>query len=66
MVPDFLKTYPDIRLEVVIEQTFVDALAAGCDAGIRHEERLEQGMIAIPIGARRQAAYPALRQSCMS
>ena len=38
-------------------------LAEGCDAGIRYEERLEQDMIAVPIGPRRQrfatAAAPA-------
>ncbi len=28
--------------------------AAGCDAGIRYDERLEQDMIAVPIGPRRQ------------
>ncbi|GLQ97404.1 LysR family transcriptional regulator [Dyella mobilis] len=50
----FLKAYPDIRVEVVVEDSFVDVLSAGCDAGIRYDERLEQDMIAIPIGARRQ------------
>lgn len=54
IVPDFLKAYPEIRLEVTTEETFVDVLAAGCDAGIRYEERLEQDMIAIPIGPRMQ------------
>jgi DNA-binding transcriptional LysR family regulator len=35
-------------------------LAAGCDAGIRYGERLEQDMIAIPIGPRVQTyAYAA-------
>jgi DNA-binding transcriptional LysR family regulator len=38
-------------------------LAAGCDAGIRYDERLEQDMIAVPIGPRVQrfatAAAPA-------
>jgi DNA-binding transcriptional LysR family regulator len=50
-------------LEVVAEESFVDVLAAGCDAGIRYEERLEQDMIAVPIGPRVQrfaaAAAPA-------
>jgi len=50
----FLKAYPDIRLEVVVEDSFVDILAAGCDAGIRYDERLEQDMIAVPIGPRTQ------------
>ena len=63
IVPPFLAAYPDILLDVVAEDGFVDLLAAGCDAGIRYEERLEQDMIAVPIGPRRQrfavAASPA-------
>ncbi|WP_313165864.1 LysR substrate-binding domain-containing protein [Massilia oculi] len=63
IVPAFLAKYPEIRLEVVAEESFVDVLAAGCDAGIRYEERLEQDMIAVPIGPRTQrmaaAASPA-------
>ena len=62
--PPFLKAYPDIRLEVIVEDGFVDVLAAGCDAGIRYDERLEQDMIAVPIGPRVQrfatAASPRL------
>jgi DNA-binding transcriptional LysR family regulator len=63
IVAPFLKAYPDIRLEVIVEENFVDVLAAGCDAGIRYDERLEQDMIAVPIGPRVQrfatAASPA-------
>jgi DNA-binding transcriptional LysR family regulator len=63
IVPAFLSAYPDIRMEVVSEESFVDVLAAGCDAGIRYGERLEQDMIAVPIGPRVQrfatAASPA-------
>jgi DNA-binding transcriptional LysR family regulator len=48
---------------VTVEDGFVDVLAAGCDAGIRYDERLEQDMIAVPIGPRTQrfatAASPA-------
>jgi DNA-binding transcriptional LysR family regulator len=54
IVPAFLAAYPDIRLDIVAEDSFVDMLAAGCDAGIRYDERLEQDMIAIPIGPREQ------------
>lgn len=50
----FLAEYPDIRVEVVVEDGFVDVLAIGCDAGIRYGERLEQDMIAVPIGPRMQ------------
>ncbi|HDR9808632.1 TPA: LysR family transcriptional regulator [Burkholderia cenocepacia] len=54
IVPRFLEAYPDIRLEVTADENFVDVLAAGCDAGIRYDERLEQDMIAVPIGPRIQ------------
>lgn len=54
IVPPFLAAYPEIRLEVTAEDSFVDVLAAGCDAGIRYDERLEQDMIAVPIGPRVQ------------
>jgi DNA-binding transcriptional LysR family regulator len=54
IVPGFLAAYPDIRLEVMVDESFVDVLAAGCDAGIRYDERLEQDMIAVPIGPREQ------------
>lgn len=63
IVPAFLAAYPDIRMEVSVDESFVDVIAAGCDAGIRYEERLEQDMVAVPIGPRVQrfaaAAAPA-------
>jgi len=63
IVPPFLAAYPEIRLEVIAEDSLVDVLAAGCDAGIRYDERLEKDMIAVPIGPRVQrfatAASPA-------
>jgi len=54
IVPAFLAAYPEIRLEIVTDESFVDILAAGCDAGIRYDERLELDMIAVPIGPRIQ------------
>lgn len=63
ILPGFLATYPDIQVEIVAEDGFVDMVASGCDAGIRYDERLEQDMIAVPIGPRIQrfatAAAPA-------
>ncbi|HTN85490.1 MAG TPA: LysR family transcriptional regulator [Sorangium sp.] len=63
IIPAFLAAYPEIQLEVIAEDAFIDVLAAGCDAGIRYDERLEQDMIAVPIGPRVQryatAAAPA-------
>ncbi len=63
IVSPFLAAYPEIRLEVIAEDSFVDVLAIGCDAGVRYGERLEQDMMAVPIGPRVQrfatAAAPA-------
>jgi DNA-binding transcriptional LysR family regulator len=54
IVDRFLRAYPDIVLDIVVDNNFVDVVASGCDAGIRYGERLEQDMIAIPIGPRKQ------------
>jgi DNA-binding transcriptional LysR family regulator len=54
IVAEFLRTYPDIHVEIVVEDGFVDILSVGCDAGIRYDERLEKDMIAVPIGPRVQ------------
>ena len=51
----FLKAYPGITLEVTADDSFIDVLAAGFDAGVRYDERLEQDMIAVPIGPRQPA-----------
>jgi|SRR5579859_291730 len=63
IIPPFLAACPEVRVEVMVDESFVDVIAAGCDAGVRYEERLEAHMIAIPIGARVQrfatAAAPA-------
>jgi DNA-binding transcriptional LysR family regulator len=54
IVEGFLKANPGITIEITTEDSFIDVLAAGFDAGIRYEERLEQDMIAVPIGPRLQ------------
>jgi len=63
LVPEFLRRYPDIQLEIVAESNVQDVFRDGCDAGIRYDERLEQDVVAIPIGPRIQrfaaAASPA-------
>lgn len=59
----FLARYPGITLAVTSDNSFVDVLAEGFDAGVRYGERLAQDMIAVPIGPRTQrfvtAASPA-------
>ncbi|WP_369061544.1 LysR family transcriptional regulator [Caulobacter sp. 73W] len=50
----FMAAYPGVRLEIIGQDEFIDVLAAGYDAGIRYDERLEKDMIALPIGPREQ------------
>jgi DNA-binding transcriptional LysR family regulator len=63
IVNRFLKAYPGVKLEIAANDTFIDVIGAGFDAGIRYEERIERDMIAVPIGPRVQhyvaAAAPA-------
>src|ERR1700726_2737646 len=41
IVSGFLKAHPGVALEVIAEDSFIDVLAAGFDAGIRYDERLQ-------------------------
>ncbi len=63
IVGPFLAANPGIVLEVRANDTFIDVVAEGFDAGIRYDESLERDMIRLPIGPRRQrfvlAAAPA-------
>lgn len=55
LVNRFLKAYPHIVIDVVVDNNFVDVVAGGFDAGIRYGESLAQDVIAVPIGPRSQA-----------
>ncbi|MBI1686385.1 LysR family transcriptional regulator [Caulobacter hibisci] len=58
IIGPFLHAHPGITLEIMVEDSFVDVLAAGADAGVRYGERLEKDMIAVPLSGpeRYQAA----------
>jgi DNA-binding transcriptional LysR family regulator len=63
LLAKYRASHPSVEVEVIVESGLVDIVAAGCDAGIRYGSVLEQDMISIPIGPRRQqvvlAASPA-------
>jgi DNA-binding transcriptional LysR family regulator len=59
----FLAAHPGITVEVASNDTFIDILAAGFDAGIRYDERLERDMIAVPIGPPMQRMIAAASPS---
>jgi len=62
----FLKRHPGVRMEVMAQDSFIDVLAEGCDAGIRYEERLALDVIATPIGPRRQRFVVAAAPSYLA
>ncbi|AKR55076.1 LysR family transcriptional regulator [Devosia sp. H5989] len=47
---DFLRRYPDIKVELIIDYGFTDIVEERFDAGVRLGEALSKDMIAVPIG----------------
>lgn len=47
---DFLRTHPDVRLEVAQDDGLVDIVAEGFDAGVRLHEFVPEDMVAVPLG----------------
>jgi DNA-binding transcriptional LysR family regulator len=45
-----LRSYPDVRVELVIEQSFTDIVAERFDAGVRLGESIAKDMVAVRIG----------------
>lgn len=46
----FLAAYPDIQLDISIDDAFVDIVDRGFDAGIRIGEMLDREMVRVPLG----------------
>lgn len=44
----FLEAYPQIQLDIIVDEDVSDIVAAGYDAGIRLGEVIDQDMIAVP------------------
>ncbi|HEX3501051.1 MAG TPA: LysR family transcriptional regulator [Stellaceae bacterium] len=66
IVAGFLAAHPGITLEIVSDDSFIDVLAAGFDAGVRYDERLAQDMIAVPLGPRVQRFVAAAAPSYLA
>jgi len=47
---DFLRKYPDIKVEIIDEYALTDIVTQRYDAGVREGEQVAQGMIAVRIG----------------
>src|SRR6185312_1137344 len=48
-LPRFVEAYPDITVEVLIEQGFTNIVERRLDAGIRLGESLEKDVVAVPV-----------------
>ncbi|HJU39404.1 MAG TPA: LysR family transcriptional regulator [Tahibacter sp.] len=49
-LPAFRAAYPDVSLDVSLDNALVDIVAGGYDVGIRLGEALHKDMIALPVG----------------
>ncbi len=50
LILEFLRRYPEMRVDLVTEGRLIDIVGEGFDAGIRIAEAVPRDMIAIPIG----------------
>jgi DNA-binding transcriptional LysR family regulator len=50
MLARFLAAYPDIQMELVIDNGSPDIIARGFDAGIRFGDLVDRDMVAVPVG----------------
>jgi len=50
LLAGFLKTYPDVQVELTNDEGYVDIVERGFDAGIRLGESVAKDMVTIPLG----------------
>ncbi|AQZ34708.1 LysR family transcriptional regulator [Pseudomonas sp. LPH1] len=48
-LPPFLDAYPDVSVEIAIDDRMIDIVAAGFDAGVRYGGSIPEDFIAVPI-----------------
>lgn len=59
LVFDFMRLYPEVKVELISDAAIIDIVQQGFDAGVRFGRQLEQDMIAVPLG-------PALRYAIVA
>ncbi len=50
IVFEYLRRYPEMKVDIVTEERLVDIVSAGFDAGIRASGSVPRDMIAVPLG----------------
>jgi len=48
---DFCAAYPQLRLDLIVQDQMIDIIAEGYDAGIRYGATVPQDMVAVPLTA---------------
>ncbi|MFQ6162427.1 LysR family transcriptional regulator [Sinorhizobium meliloti] len=60
LIASFAQTHPKVTIDITVTDEEFDIVAAGCDAGVRLGEVIEQDMIAVPLtGDQRELAVAA-------
>lgn len=59
IVTRFLRAYPDVRVEVRVDDALSDIVSEGFDAGVRFGESIAADMLAVPLGPRQRSAVVA-------
>lgn len=54
-IAPFMRAWPEVKLDIQVENRLTDLIAEGFDAGIRLGERLARDMVAIPLGGPQRA-----------
>jgi DNA-binding transcriptional LysR family regulator len=50
LILEYLRRYPDMKVDIVTENRLIDIVVEGFDAGFRLAELVPQDMIAVPVG----------------
>jgi len=59
LVNRFVKTYPSVSVELMVQSAMVDVVSEGFDAGVRFGETIAADMIAVPLGPRQRSVVVA-------
>jgi DNA-binding transcriptional LysR family regulator len=61
LISKYLAAYPQMQVEVAVDDGLIDIVAGGFDAGVRFGESLQGDMVAVPLGPRQRLAVVASR-----
>lgn len=59
ILPDFRHAYPEIRIEITVDESLTDIIESRYNAGIRPGEKVAKDMVAVPISPRLRTAVVA-------